>query len=47
VEAATIHHVPRWGIELRAGALPLRLQVGALALEAFKKPTLHLVAFWR
>ncbi len=28
VEAATIHRVPRWGTELRAGALPLRLQVG-------------------
>jgi len=28
VEAATIHRVPRWGTELRAGALPLRLQAG-------------------
>jgi len=37
VEAATIHRVPRWGTELQAGALPLRLQAGDIGTRGVQK----------
>ncbi len=37
VEAATIHCVPRWGTELRAGALPLRFQAGDTGTQGIQE----------